>query len=121
MKRSVCVHLPRPSATPLLDGEVRLGRLAGAAVDRQDVLRTGREGDDEIHLRSKQRVAPGGGHRLAPGEAPVGRPGDVHEEVQRRWRRRDEDIQDRKSTRLNSSHSQISYAVFCLKKKITIY
>src|SRR2546430_10737377 len=28
-------------------------------------------------------------------------------------------IQDRKSTRLNSSHSQISYAVFCLKKKKT--
>src|SRR2546430_8871249 len=27
------------------------------------------------------------------------------------------DNQDRKSTRLNSSHSQISYAVFCLKKK----
>src|SRR2546430_13145055 len=27
---------------------------------------------------------------------------------------------DRKSTRLNSSHSQISYAVFCLKKKIYI-
>src|SRR5438270_7647621 len=26
-------------------------------------------------------------------------------------------MQDRKSTRLNSSHSQISYAVFCLKKK----
>src|SRR2546427_1952610 len=25
--------------------------------------------------------------------------------------------QDRKSTRLNSSHSQISYSVFCLKKK----
>src|SRR2546430_5539249 len=30
------------------------------------------------------------------------------------FERRDE---DRKSTRLNSSHSQISYAVFCLKKK----
>src|SRR5688572_18660308 len=29
------------------------------------------------------------------------------------WR----NITDRKSTRLNSSHSQISYAVFCLKKK----
>src|SRR2546430_13269886 len=27
---------------------------------------------------------------------------------------------DRKSTRLNSSHSQISYAVFCLKKKINV-
>src|SRR5256886_9159359 len=28
--------------------------------------------------------------------------------------------QDRKSTRLNSSHSQISYAVFCLKKKMVM-
>src|SRR2546427_8633483 len=27
------------------------------------------------------------------------------------------EVLDRKSTRLNSSHSQISYAVFCLKKK----
>src|SRR5256886_9206495 len=31
-----------------------------------------------------------------------------------------EDLEDRKSTRLNSSHSQISYAVFCLKKKQTL-
>src|SRR2546430_4415918 len=29
----------------------------------------------------------------------------------------DTEMSDRKSTRLNSSHSQISYAVFCLKKK----
>src|SRR3712207_8893464 len=29
----------------------------------------------------------------------------------------DEDPLDRKSTRLNSSHANISYAVFCLKKK----
>src|SRR2546430_13544039 len=28
-----------------------------------------------------------------------------------------QELLDRKSTRLNSSHSQISYAVFCLKKK----
>src|SRR3712207_7083128 len=28
-----------------------------------------------------------------------------------------EDVADRKSTRLNSSHANISYAVFCLKKK----
>src|SRR2546427_7607825 len=39
-----------------------------------------------------------------------------------RWRRRkcaawNFRWRDRKSTRLNSSHSQISYAVFCLKKK----
>src|SRR5690606_41408376 len=32
--------------------------------------------------------------------------------------RRDRDQPDRKSTRLNSSHVKISYAVFCLKKKI---
>src|SRR5260221_1666475 len=30
-------------------------------------------------------------------------------------------IRDRKSTRLNSSHTVISYAVFCLKKKKTQY
>src|SRR5437879_11037469 len=35
-----------------------------------------------------------------------------HSPGQRRWR-------DRKSTRLNSSHRCISYAVFCLKKKNT--
>src|SRR2546430_12549867 len=44
-------------------------------------------------------------HHIANGHGPV--EGDV--------------VADRKSTRLNSSHSQISYAVFCLKKKkITI-
>src|SRR3712207_8734278 len=30
-------------------------------------------------------------------------------------------VQDRKSTRLNSSHANISYAVFCLKKKKTTH
>src|SRR5690606_41424841 len=35
-----------------------------------------------------------------------------HHQLRRRW-------QDRKSTRLNSSHVKISYAVFCLKKKKT--
>src|SRR2546430_3165649 len=49
--------------------------------------------------------------------------GAVHGE-QERFRRSDSGEpreklagEDRKSTRLNSSHSQISYAVFCLKKK----
>src|SRR3712207_7388335 len=32
-------------------------------------------------------------------------------------RNEDMSVQDRKSTRLNSSHANISYAVFCLKKK----
>src|SRR5690349_23766418 len=35
-----------------------------------------------------------------------------------RWRRAAGWPSDRKSTRLNSSHVEISYAVFCLKKKI---
>src|SRR2546430_11000645 len=35
--------------------------------------------------------------------------------------REDHRQRDRKSTRLNSSHSQISYAVFCLKKKQNSY
>src|SRR2546430_5378806 len=43
-----------------------------------------------------RRLRPGRGRRLGPGAA---------------------SSTDRKSTRLNSSHSQISYAVFCLKKK----
>src|SRR5438270_13593144 len=46
------------------------------------------------------------------GRAPVDERGADH----RQWTAAVED-RDRKSTRLNSSHSQISYAVFCLKKK----
>src|SRR2546427_6570412 len=37
--------------------------------------------------------------------------------IPRRLTRPSRPRRDRKSTRLNSSHSQISYAVFCLKKK----
>src|SRR3712207_7897864 len=54
----------------------------------------------------------------------------VAEQVQRQQRlvavgplgqqEEDQADRDRKSTRLNSSHANISYAVFCLKKKITI-
>src|SRR2546430_3514316 len=42
--------------------------------------------------------------------------GSVRVDEGRRWAAHAV-FQDRKSTRLNSSHSQISYAVFCLKKK----
>src|SRR5688572_32732285 len=40
--------------------------------------------------------------------------------LRHQWNR-DDQLVDRKSTRLNSSHSQISYAVFCLKKKKPIH
>src|SRR2546427_4921710 len=45
-------------------------------------------------------------------------PADLERALRGRGRcRRARLARDRKSTRLNSSHSQISYAVFCLKKK----
>src|SRR5205814_10724130 len=59
------------------------------------------------------RVAPpgAGGPRSAPGAASGGARGRSRTPARVRSR-------DRKSTRLNSSHLGISYAVFCLKKKI---
>src|SRR5690606_40516105 len=45
---------------------------------------------------------------------------DVLPEQLRQVRRLARMLQDRKSTRLNSSHVKISYAVFCLKKKTTL-
>src|SRR5688572_31608074 len=53
------------------------------------------------------------GHREEAGEPGLRRLGARTRGVGDRDRRH----RDRKSTRLNSSHSQISYAVFCLKKK----
>src|SRR5205807_5408136 len=53
---------------------------------------------------SARRSGPSRGHRAARGSA-------------RRIRGRLRGTRDRKSTRLNSSHLVISYAVFCLKKK----
>src|SRR2546430_2965115 len=47
--------------------------------------------------------------------ARAGRAGEREGAARARTRRGERS--DRKSTRLNSSHSQISYAVFCLKKK----
>src|SRR2546430_6437331 len=49
------------------------------------------------------------------GARPILHPG--HADFRNPGGRRTEGRGDRKSTRLNSSHSQISYAVFCLKKK----
>src|SRR5256886_10920818 len=57
----------------------------------------------ELHLRGAEQ-----GLRGEDG-GDVARQPDLHARLRERL--------DRKSTRLNSSHSQISYAVFCLKKK----
>src|SRR5688572_31170952 len=55
-------------------------------------------------------------HHLQLGDPEGGRHADLADVVARQVDKHD--MLDRKSTRLNSSHSQISYAVFCLKKKI---
>src|SRR2546430_10157347 len=66
-------------------------------------------------------------HDALPISAPQRRKAESHRRMQRQRRpaigrrgacgRAGGQCADRKSTRLNSSHSQISYAVFCLKKK----
>src|SRR2546427_1446878 len=68
---------------------------------------------DEADRPRRGRASPqgmGGGGRAAR-EDQGGRRGGARRGARAR------DRIDRKSTRLNSSHSQISYAVFCLKKK----
>src|SRR3712207_8287011 len=63
--------------------------------------------------RRRRTAAPRGGRRLVP----LGDRGAAGRAV-RRGRQLGPATADRKSTRLNSSHANISYAVFCLKKKI---
>src|SRR5258707_2549408 len=60
-------------------------------------------------VRPARRDVPGGG--VFPSGGSCAAPGGP--------RRAGDRVQDRKSTRLNSSHANISYAVFCLKKKKT--
>src|SRR5690349_22982495 len=75
---------------------------------------------DALHQRARQRG--GGGSRAEPA-VHVGSAVRAREAVQELARHsallaaQERDAVDRKSTRLNSSHVEISYAVFCLKKK----
>src|SRR2546430_11518920 len=71
--------------------------VIGALAGEREALRVG---SSRIHLDLGDGLVFGAVHLAEP-------PG---------WMR-DTPRGDRKSTRLNSSHSQISYAVFCLKKK----
>src|SRR3712207_9197627 len=74
-----------------------------------------------LSLHDALPISRGGAPVPRPGRA-AGRPEGVHAA-----RHGDQDLRrggaqgDRKSTRLNSSHANISYAVFCLKKKKTPY
>src|SRR3712207_7199653 len=71
-----------------------------------------------VHARNGYRHGPRPGRDTAdrhPG--PDMRRLPPHEFRGVRFAREDTAVRDRKSTRLNSSHANISYAVFCLKKK----
>src|SRR5439155_23874001 len=83
-----------------------------------------RSGDPQnLHSFPTRRSSDLGDHDLRRRHVRAAvRPGGARGDRGRRGRRRDADHvllgEDRKSTRLNSSHVAISYAVFCLKKKI---
>src|SRR2546429_6863862 len=69
-------------------------------------------------------VAPQGGERCDYRNPLYTPKGNHRNQLQRRPQRnrliKPSELEDRKSTRLNSSHGYISYAVFCLKKKNNI-
>src|SRR5438128_8298977 len=90
--------LPRPPSSTLFPYTTLFRSPAGLHVERLGIRR-----DGGIPL-AQDRVVP---LRLAQ------RPRELHQLFQGLI----DAVQDRKSTRLNSSHSSISYAVFCLKKK----
>src|SRR5690554_7048389 len=97
--------------------KLRVGRGIGSGLGK-----TAGRGHKGLTSRSGGTVAPGfeGGqqplHRRLPKFGFVSRIAQVTAEI-----RTSELNKDRKSTRLNSSHVRISYAVFCLKKKKTIH
>src|SRR3712207_7798658 len=74
---------------------------------RSQIRKKGAKRDDQFRPHQSLRSAGRRGRRSVPGR--LGPGGRLHEVATR--------LRDRKSTRLNSSHANISYAVFCLKKK----
>src|SRR3712207_8202288 len=80
-----------------------------------------RSGDTDTERGGNQGRGAGGTAAGRSASRPLGCRGQEDDqggqEARLRHRRRAEFRADRKSTRLNSSHANISYAVFCLKKK----
>src|SRR3712207_8772599 len=94
---------PRSTLFPYTTLFRSLGPGDGRVVDRRD-------GDlDGRHVRVGLAVAGLVGEAVGAVVVGVGRVPEVGAV--------DDQLADRKSTRLNSSHANISYAVFCLKKK----
>src|SRR2546429_6850701 len=73
-----------------------------------------READGRAHVVV---ISEATARRFWPGEEPIGKLLKIGSEKGSTSFPGERDPLDRKSTRLNSSHGYISYAVFCLKKK----
>src|SRR5205085_1516360 len=122
------IHAPRRHGRPLPDGaaESRTARadplreLPGVRPVERPAERRG-DGGDPRNLRARRRPPLGDRRRQPRRLRRVAGSGGCPDRAAVRAPRRSASRAggtDRKSTRLNSSHSQISYAVFCLKKKI---
>src|SRR3712207_7394967 len=72
---------------------------------------------DALPILGRERSVVGVGSRLDELDEDASGVLGVHEVHPAARRASLRDVVDRKSTRLNSSHANISYAVFCLKKK----
>src|SRR5207245_4333421 len=90
----------------LIDARIEAQRILKAAEQQietnGDLLAPEERRDIETAMQALRETAQGKDHR------------PVQDAIQRL-----DHVRDRKSTRLNSSHGSISYAVFCLKKKTT--
>src|SRR3989449_11033608 len=111
--------LPVISRRDVVDRAVQQERLLGREVPYQLLPVTEHERDASL-----ERGAAGPGHEPRRLDSPAGGVQEPREHLDRRGlaravraQERDDLAGDRKSTRLNSSHGYISYAVFCLKKK----
>src|SRR2546427_2252948 len=89
----------RPPRSTLFPYTTLFRSLVGRGLGNEGLLHNGVRVSRQPESRRRHVDDPAGGDDVDPGAAPGARG------------------RDRKSTRLNSSHSQISYAVFCLKKK----
>src|SRR2546422_8455415 len=96
---------PYRELEPRGGAQLRAGHPAERAPARQPETLRLEQGEDEPAERL------GRGHEVATGQHAARRAGPGPRDLQQMV------SLDRKSTRLNSSHGYISYAVFCLKKK----